>query len=462
MRALQSLSSRLVVYWVFFSMLAFFTIPATVLLPLASLGIDDVGYVRLEGHTVKRARTLLAHALRRTPDGAAYIEMTDDLRNYKARNPGFRYAAFDATSGAVLEGSSRELVDDFNGALSRLEILGATFHIPGDPNVDSRGSVRMVRTPAGRFGTIVYGAQFHWDDLLFWLYYYPTTANIIAYIPLCATLSLVAFVVVRKNLKPLRASAATIAEIDLDSLDRRVSTAGLPSEIVPFVDAVNAALARVNEGVARQRRFIANSAHELRTPVAILRTRLEKLDEALIKQELKRDAQRIQTILEQLLVLAQVEERGTAAPMPELDLGETALAVTADYTPIALSNGRRISFEPPPHPVVAKGYKWAVESVVTNLLENAVRAEPAGGMVVIRVTADGVVEVEDHGEGVEEAHRQTIFEPFWRKSDATPGTGLGLAIAKELMEKLHGRIWIEETPRGGATFKLAFATAEPG
>ena len=460
MKPLRSLSSRLVVYWVFFSMLAFFTIPATVLLPLAWLGIDDVGYVRLEGHTVKRARRILLNALRQRPDGAAYVEMTDELRAYTARNPEFRYAAFDPATGVVFEGSSRDLVDYFAGELSRLEFLGANFHILDDSNPKSRGSMRTVQTPFGRFGTIVYGAQFHWDDLLFWLYYYPTTANILAYLPLCATLSLVALIAVRKNLKPLRASAAKVAEIDLNSLDQRVPTEGLPSEVVPFIDAVNAAFGRVDDGVARQRRFIANSAHELRTPIAILRTRAEKLDEAPIKHEIKRDVQRIQTILEQLLVLAQVEERGATAPMPELDLAETVLAVTADYTPIALNNRRRIAFEAPSLPVTANGYKWAIESVVTNLIENAARAEPAGGMVLVRVSPDATVAVVDHGEGVAPAHREMIFEPFWRQSETTPGTGLGLAIAKELIERQAGRIWVEETPGGGATFKISLSMIE--
>jgi len=454
-KLLRSLSSRLVVYWVVFSMLAFFTVPATVLLPLASLGIEDVGYVRLEGHTVKRARNILMHALRQRPDGALYVEMTDELRAYKARNPDFRYAAFDPATGAVFEGSSRYLVDYFSGELSRLEMLGASFHILDDSNSNSRGSMRMVQTPLGRFGTVVYGAQFHWDDLLYWLYYYPTTANIVAYLPLCATLSLVALLVVRKNLQPLRSSAAKVAEIDLNSLDQRVPTEGLPSEVVPFIDAVNTAFGRVDDGVARQRRFIANSAHELRTPIAILRTRVDKLDEASIKQEIKRDVQRIQTVLEQLLVLAQVEEQGATAPMPELDLAEAALAVIADYAPIALGNGRRIAFDAPSHPVMAKGYQWAVESVVTNLIENAARAEPAGGMVLVRVAPDATVAVVDHGEGVAPAHRDMIFEPFWRKSETTPGTGLGLAIAKELIERLAGRIWVEETPGGGATFKIS-------
>jgi signal transduction histidine kinase len=454
-KLLRSLSSRLVVNWVIFSLIVFFTVPATVLLPLAAMGIEDVGYVRLEGHTVKRARIILLHALRRAEDGSIRIEMTEDLRRYKERNPHFRYAAFDPETGAAFAGSSRDLVDYFSGQLTRLDLFGTTFHILGDPNPNSRGSLRVARMPLGRIGTILYGAEFHWDDVLFWLYYYPTTANIAAYVPLCAALSLVALVVVRHNLKPLRASAARVAEIDLDSLDRRVPTGDLPSEVVPFVEAVNAALERVDAGVARQRRFIANSAHELRTPIAVLRTRLDQLDETPVKRELMRDSQRIQTVLEQLLVLAQMQERAKAAVAPELDLGEAVLTATADYTPIALRAGRRIAFEPPPTRVVVRAYEWALESVVTNLVENAVRAEPPGGVVVVRVTADAIVEVEDHGDGVDPAHRETIFEPFWRKSEATPGTGLGLAIARELTERLHGRIWVEETLGGGATFKLS-------
>ena len=98
--------------------------------------------------------------------------------------------------------------------------------------------------------------------------------------------------------------------------------------------------------------------------------------------------------------------------------------------------------------------------VVANLIGNALKAEPVGGTVLVRLRPEGEVEVIDHGEGVAPCHRETIFEPFWRKSEATPGSGLGLAIAKELISKLHGRICVEETPGGGATFKLRFQPAE--
>ena len=106
--------------------------------------------------------------------------------------------------------------------------------------------------------------------------------------------------------------------------------------------------------------------------------------------------------------------------------------------------------------MVIRGSEFALQSVIANLVDNALRAEPAGGTVNLRVGADAIVEVIDHGEGVAEMDRELIFEAFWRKSEQTPGAGLGLAIAKELMGALGGRIWVEETPGGGATFKLSF------
>jgi signal transduction histidine kinase len=94
--------------------------------------------------------------------------------------------------------------------------------------------------------------------------------------------------------------------------------------------------------------------------------------------------------------------------------------------------------------------------VLTNLIDNALRAEPSKGSVVVRIDSDKIVEVIDHGEGIAAADREMIFEPFWRKSESSPGTGLGLAIAKEIVDAHGGRIWVEDTPGGGATFKLAF------
>ncbi len=454
MIGLRSLSSRLVVFWVLGSLLAFFSTPATVQIPLAFFLQGD-HYQALEVWTTRRARAVVLDSLRRSSDGQLYIELTDLLRAHIKRNQDFRFAIFDPDSGALLPGSSEELAANFKGLSDNVEVFGSLFHLVHDPNPKGRGYVRTTLTPFGRLGTIVYGSSFHWDDVFYQLNANLSLESFLTYLPLCLVLSLVAFVVVKRALTPLRRVATQIAGIDVNCLERRVPTEDIPSEIVPFVEAVNSALERVKEGVARQRRFTANSAHELRTPIAILRGRVDTLEDIPLKDDIQRDVHRIQTILEQLLVLAQIEERGAAVSPPELDLGETVLSVTADYIPIALSNDRHLAFEAPPIPVFVHAYRWAIESVVMNLIENAVRAEPVGGTVLIRIKADAIIEVTDHGDGIAPLDREIIFEPFWRKDEKKPGTGLGLAIAKELVDKHHGCLWVEETAGGGATFKIA-------
>lgn len=101
----------------------------------------------------------------------------------------------------------------------------------------------------------------------------------------------------------------------------------------------------------------------------------------------------------------------------------------------------------------------AIKAVIANLIDNSLRAEPEGGVVLIRVNDNAIVEVIDHDQGIEERDRETIFEPFWRKSEITPGAGPCLAIAREVVSKHGRRLWVEETPGGGATFKVSLRPA---
>lgn len=453
---LRSLKARLILFWILGSLLAYFSTPVTVQIPLAFLWGRD-HHQALEVWTTKRARDVVVDALRRDPDGKLYIQPTERLRRHRERNPDFRFVVFDPASGALLPGSSQELAARFKPLMGTVEVFGSLFHLSDDANPNARGYVRTTLTRYGKLGTIVYGSSFHWDDVLYQLHAYVVAENLLAYAPLCALSSLIGFLVVRGSLAPLRVAAANIRKINIDTLNWQAPCDKLPSEMQPFVEEVNAAFQRVRDGVARQRRFTANSAHELRTPIAILCARLDKMIDGPLKVELQRSATRIKTILEQLLVLAQIEERGEGTAAPDLDLAGAIMMTIADLMPIAYENNRQMEFHPPAEAVLVRAYRWAVESVVTNLIENALRAEPPGGLVIVRLASDAIVEIVDHGEGITLQDREIIFEPFWRKSDATPGTGLGLAIAKELMEKQGGRLWVEETPGGGATFKLAFA-----
>ncbi len=408
---------------------------------------------------IDRDIPLLA-SIRKDPAGDLRIEDTPAMKNYRLLNPDFRFAAFYPATGALLPGSSSELANYFKDQISQLHIIGSMFHILNDPNERSRGYIRVANTRFGMLGTIVYGAQFHWDDIAYQVYANFNLINIISYLPLLVVLSVVALIVMTNGLRPLRSAASMVAEIDLDTISRSIPLDHLPKEVTPFVEAVNGAFKRVTEGLARERRFIANSAHELRTPIAILRSRIERMEPGELKREIKRDTKRIQTILDQLLVLAQIEARGDNSALRTINLSELAKNAAADYSPIALDLGKSIEFDGPDEPVFAEGIRWALESIMTNLIENAVRAEPPGGTVIVRLSKDAAVEVVDHGEGVSIADRERIFEPFWRKSENTPGTGLGLAITKELTTKLGGSIELLETPGGGATFKVVFKQFE--
>ena len=127
-----------------------------------------------------------------------------------------------------------------------------------DTNARSRGSIRIAYTPLGEVKAITYGAYFHWDDrTVSTLQLFSHSGNFINYLPLCIAMSAIALVVVRRGLAPLRSLAACIANVDVNSLKSRLPTADLPTETVPFVEAVNKAFERVEEGVARQRRFTA-------------------------------------------------------------------------------------------------------------------------------------------------------------------------------------------------------------
>lgn len=452
MNSNRSLSSRLILYWILGSFLAFFTLPATVYLPLTALRVGDDANTNLEGWTTKRARNLVLEALRQDADGAKHVALTPALRAHMARNPEFKFAVFDAQTGALLPGSSAELAALFGGP-TRVETIRSLIHLVDDSNPNARGFDRTIDTSIGKMRIIVYGAYFHLDDVLHQLYNHMSFTNVIAFLPLCSVMMIIALVVVRSGLAPLRSAAAKIAAIDVNSLDRRIARTDLPAEVLPFVDAVNSAFDRLREGVARQRRFTANAAHELRTPVAILRARVDKLQDKPLKHDIERDVRRVQNIVEQLLVLAQLKEREHIVDT-ELDLGETVLSIAADYMPAAIDNRKNIEFEAPPTPVMALANRWAVESIVTNLVENAVRTEPEGGTVAVRVEPGAVIEVVDHGEGIAPEDRERIFEPFWRKHDRVPGTGLGLAIVRELLNELNGSIEVHATAGGGATFRV--------
>jgi signal transduction histidine kinase len=383
-------------------------------------------------------------------NGSMIIEATPELRAYAARRPGFVYAVLN--KGQVVEGSDSELA----AALRRLA-----------PYLPAQGqlAVTMPRgTATALFETdedaapgltfVTAGNAFHAEDFGSYV-----RSFLPALIPIFGPSLLVAAIavplIVRSAMAPLRAAAAEAGRIEFNSMSRRLSVAGVPTEAAPLVKAVNAALERLSDGAERQRLFHANAAHELRTPVAILQARLDAMPDLARGHELRRDVNRIALLVEQLLA---VERFGTGgAQMEPVELISCVRALVADCAPLAIRSGRTLEFEHDAAAATVMGNGRALESAIANLIDNALRAEPQGGCVMVRVRPGPFVEVVDHGAGVEAADRALVFEPFWRKDERPPGSGLGLSIVRAVARLHGGEVSVHETPGGGATFRIALS-----
>jgi signal transduction histidine kinase len=449
-----SLAARIILFLCIAQLLAFGVAwPITIGLGLSGIDVNNAFAESIEEFAAARARNQVIASLTKDREGDVRIEPTPDLLEEMKRAPDMRFAAFYSNSRHPLPGSSPELLDVL-GPLVVLDPTHLHFVRPGDPS-GSRMTVLEPRwTRYGRMHVAVYRATFRWGDM------YDYALDDLRWTPPYLLMAILmsaaaAWIAVRWSLRPLRAVADEAARIDMDSLHQRLSLDGVSAEIESLVEAVNGALARLDAGVARQRRFTANAAHELRTPVTVLGARLDAPEEPSFKTDLRRDHRRIRNIVEQLLATARLGERN--ARLDEtLDLCALARAMIGDAALLAVRSRRQIMLEAPDAPVLIRGNRGALESVIANLVDNALRAEPEGGIVLLRVGADRSLAFVDHGSGVEAADREAIFEPFWRKSEATPGTGLGLAIAKELIDRHGARIAVTDTPGGGATFVIAF------
>ena len=281
---------------------------------------------------------------------------------------------------------------------------------------------------------------------------------------------------IRRGVEPLREVAREVSARDSADL-RALPTEGVPREVLPLVERINALLENVRQAVDSQRRFVADAAHQLRTPVAGLKVLAGQLQEELqgagpavaaapLADALQAAAARLARLTGQLLSLARAEE--TLSPQYRLqpvDLVAVVQDACAPLVPRALREGRDIALLAPPHPVWAWGDPVWVGEIVVNLLDNALRY--GGRSIEVRLSAAGggggcVVEVADDGAGIPAAVHDRVFEPFWRGERADrrndDGSGLGLAIARDIALRLGGRLVLMSRPQvQGTVFRLELA-----
>jgi two-component system OmpR family sensor kinase/two-component system sensor histidine kinase QseC len=259
------------------------------------------------------------------------------------------------------------------------------------------------------------------------------------------------------TLRPLQQLAAGVRARDVQSL-RPLPTGGLPDEAAPLVGALNALLQRLGASLDAQRAFVADAAHELRSPLTALKLQVRLLQRA-GDDAARADAtaalaagiDRAARLVEQLLALARSEPGAPAAAMEALDLSELVRQAVVDTASLAQSRGTVFALEADA-PVVVHGDRDALSSLVRNLADNAVRYAPARSTVLVRVSmaaSDGrpVLTVDDAGPGIPAAERARVFDRFVRRSDGSqPGSGLGLAIVRAVAERHGAELELSDVP----------------
>ncbi|TWO66673.1 sensor histidine kinase [Caenimonas sedimenti] len=267
---------------------------------------------------------------------------------------------------------------------------------------------------------------------------------------------------------------------DLSPLDEKV----VPLEVAPLVSSVNDLLTRLKDSIATQKRFLADAAHQLKTPLAGLRMQAdlaqrEQFNAEELKQSLKqigRSSIRATHTVNQLLALARAESSGKAIVRQSCDLAALTMEAVQDSVPRAMDKQLDLGFDgaqPGAPGVTVQGNPTLLKEMIRNLLDNAIIYTPSSsdkpGVVTARVLADPfggvlVLQVEDSGPGIPESERELVFQPFYRTLGTNvDGSGLGLPIVREIARQHQAEITLEDAHPGqtppGMRVSVRFAVA---
>ncbi|MFZ1445988.1 MAG: sensor histidine kinase N-terminal domain-containing protein [Candidatus Dechloromonas phosphoritropha] len=275
-----------------------------------------------------------------------------------------------------------------------------------------------------------------------------------------------------RGLRPLNRLRKTIEARDAADLSP-IATHGVPDELEPLVEAFNEMLERMKRNVEVQQRFVADAAHQLRTPLTGLKTQaqfaIREADPAALRHGLRQIAvgvDRATRLVNQLLTLARTEGLETVQQShAPLDLARLMRDVVEEWVAIALEKRIDLGFEAQDVTMVS-GNPLLLKELAKNLLDNALRYTPEGGHVTCRVMATGnvtVLEVEDDGIGITEEQAEMAFERFFRIDNAAgEGSGLGLAIVREIATQHDATARLRPNPSGqGTVARVVFHTWQP-
>ena len=358
--------------------------------------------------------------------------------------------------GAILRGgpTAHVAVGNRDTAIGRLQFIGSIDRIGAESEgVNIWVSLDIDIPPGGG------------DAEMFWLSVVPATGVILAIlvVPILLVTGAATLIVtpysIGRSLTGLVDTANQAKAIEFETRSARLEVSKVPSEIVPLVDAFNHTLSKLDHGYKQHSRFLADAAHELRTPIAIVRTRADLLPESADSRQLLQDIDRLSRVAHQLLDMQAIGAGSQVAQIT--DLNRLVGRIAADLAPQVIDAGYDFLFEPAAAEASFMIYPSTIELAVTNLIRNAVDHSGYKGTIAVSVDARGFIDVCDEGPGIPAAERVRVLEPFYRLNTHSSGAGLGLNLARKAVELHFGRLLFADT-NGGFRVRLEIGALDAG
>jgi signal transduction histidine kinase len=399
----------------------------------------------------------LHDAVVRDADGGLSVRDTPALAKRRELAPNFWFVIRDREGHSVSQGRVPPEYAAIGAALDGIGQARLGWNIVD--GMRPTGRMKWIDTSAGNIQILTgQGGAVSWQRIG----HAASTLFVGLVLPIVAVMTLTTLIatpiVVRRTLAGLGRVAAQAEKIDIDGHGARLPLEAVPSEIVPLVSAVNDALRRLDEGYERHKRFLVDAAHELRTPIAILQTRLESLSLGPDAARVLEDVARLSTLADQLLDLQRVNQQ--ADRFSDVDIVAIGKKVTADLAPLAIAADYELSFETASEHVCVRGDQGSLERALTNLVQNAIEHGGRKGTIAVRVDRPAIISVTDDGPGIAPVDRERVFEPFYRLHGRSRGAGLGLNLVQEIMRLHDGQVAISEGPAGGTCITMTFKPAK--
>jgi signal transduction histidine kinase len=428
-------------------------IAASICMPLALFLMLDYAAQGLHQRALRDQAAEILRYLDRGPDGAPRLSLPPGLAEFYSE-------AYGRAAFAVLDGDGRVLFSSLSGhrPITSKRPNGAPFqffsqHRDGDEfygvteTTDFGGRPLLVQVSedlAHRDVLI--------DDIVAEFF---TRVGWIT-LPLLLLLLFIDVAIFRRAMRPIVAASALAEEIGPTHTELRLPETGMPREVLPLIRAVNQALDRLDAGFRAQREFTADAAHELRTPLAILRTQIDMIGDRDAAEPLRHDVESMSRLVNQLLEISELESF-VVAEDEVADIVAISAEVAAFLAPLALSQHKTVAVTGAQRSVPVRGNGDALARAVRNLVENALAHTAPGTTVEIAVASEGVIRVMDRGPGVPKTEREHIFNRFWRRDRRRGGNaGLGLAIVGRIAEMHGAAVEVDDRPGGGAVFAIRF------